>query len=668
MRPSGAQVEAQRRAAAHRRTVSRARSCAVPRVPSSPREGPRCRRACPADRGVPPTQISASSGCAATARMSSFMRPLPSRLPSGQVLAGVHERAPARGIVLERELLRQPCQSAPRRAAGRTRSCPRRAGGQVRDAPLVAPALAGAVAVHAARLLGQRRAASSSCAAVSYERRGVELLQRRAQQAARRRRAPHRAGARRRRVRRTRRRREAPRAAASRRRCRAGAAPGAPPSTSVAGGGTKGVCGAPRARSTEAARGSQTRPSRRRRRRRAAQVLHQRAQRARPPTRSAGRRRSRPRARSLREPSSLSYWKPSPPARSAGAPTALGVGLVMEEQRRLRGRDRRRETAAARRWLRGSSAACGSCSSRPPARAGGVPDPTRLDDQQAERSKQIDQRAREGARQRLARAREERIHGAREVRLAAQLLLEERAQRRQARALVLEHDLGERHAPRGEPGQRDLLQVEVAIDEVRVVHLGHVVVVGVVPEERHDGGLPGLRERTRQAHGAERGKRVERAGAETRLLALTTAQAPGRASSAPRRSRPRAAQRGQLAFGDAGGSARLRKARRGRTGCPRCAARSFQLAGRGPGAARAAAALSVGRQVFETQGHRVSAPACAVPSPSQRAPRVASFQCRPACRGCLCANRMPREELTSAPRPPGRKPPAISLAPAPCAP
>src|SRR5947207_2364895 len=41
---------------------------------------------------------------------------------------------------------------------------------------------------------------------------------------------------------------------------------------------------------------------------------------------------------------------------------------------------------------------------------------------------------------------------------------------------------------------------------------------------------------------------------------------------------------------------------------------------------------------------------------------AASFQCSSRYCGCLYAKRMPRELLTSAPRPPGRKPPAMSLA------
>src|SRR5258706_194589 len=68
----------------------------------------------------PPMQISASSGCAAAARMSSFMRPpLFLRDPRPGARAG----APARTVRARAAVPRaRPCRSAPRRAAARARA------------------------------------------------------------------------------------------------------------------------------------------------------------------------------------------------------------------------------------------------------------------------------------------------------------------------------------------------------------------------------------------------------------------------------------------------------------------------------------------------------------------------------------------------------------------
>ena len=51
--------------------------------------------------------------------------------------------------------------------------------------------------------------------------------------------------------------------------------------------------------------------------------------------------------------------------------------------------------------------------------------------------------------------------------------------------VFLEDDARQRQSPRGHAGETDLLNVEVDVQQVRVVHLCHIVVIGVVPEDGH---------------------------------------------------------------------------------------------------------------------------------------------------------------------------------------
>ena len=49
----------------------------------------------------------------------------------------------------------------------------------------------------------------------------------------------------------------------------------------------------------------------------------------------------------------------------------------------------------------------------------------------------------------------------------------------------LKDDARQRHSSRGHAGESDLLNVEVDVQQVCVVHLRHIVVIGVVPEDGH---------------------------------------------------------------------------------------------------------------------------------------------------------------------------------------
>jgi hypothetical protein len=99
-------------------------------------------------------------------------------------------------------------------------------------------------------------------------------------------------------------------------------------------------------------------------------------------------------------------------------------------------------------------------------------------------------------------------------------LRERAAQGAEAMALLVEHDARDRNAPRREGSERDLLQIEVAIDEVRVMDLADVVVVPVIPEHRYDRPRPLESELVRESARLHRFvERVQRAREETRLLA-----------------------------------------------------------------------------------------------------------------------------------------------------
>jgi hypothetical protein len=209
---------------------------------------------------------------------------------------------------------------------------------------------------------------------------------------------------------------------------------------------------------------------------------------------------------------------------------------VLEHQGGLARLDRRRASVRAHevRTRREGRLDVARHEAREHARERGA-DPLRLEHHEPQVPEQAEQRAREGAREALARARQEQLERLGLRRTFPQVLAQQLGQRAEPVALLVEHDAREQRAARGHPRQRDLAQIEVRVLDPEVVHLGHVVVVGVVPEERHDRRFPALREGAREDHDVQRlVEVVQRAAQQRRLLPGDDHEHAGRAQRAHR--------------------------------------------------------------------------------------------------------------------------------------
>lgn len=147
-------------------------------------------------------------------------------------------------------------------------------------------------------------------------------------------------------------------------------------------------------------------------------------------------------------------------------------------------------------------------------------DPIGLEHDELERAEELGEAAGERAREALAVAREQDVERSLSMRRVAHEVREQRADRAETLALFVEHDPRHHLPTRRHAREPDLLQVEVLVQHVQVVHLRDVVVVRVVPEERHDRALPRFGETARESDRVQRlVEGIERRPAESRLLA-----------------------------------------------------------------------------------------------------------------------------------------------------